>query len=74
MTACRRLGPGTYSLTMYGLGAFRSTASTRAVQKEATRRAAVASLPNLERRPGSAAASACSTLTATRSPPESYAS
>lgn len=35
--ARRRLGPSTYSLTMYGSAAATSAAITRAVQKPATR-------------------------------------
>ncbi|WP_442790422.1 hypothetical protein [Nonomuraea sp. NBC_01738] len=66
---CRRSAPGTNSLTMYG--AARSTSMTRAVQNEATRRTAAASLPSRSRE---SASSALGTLTATRSPAGPYAS
>ncbi|MCK2220194.1 hypothetical protein MF672_041310 [Actinomadura sp. ATCC 31491] len=66
--AARRLGPSTYSLTRYGRGPSRSTASTRAVQNDATRCAAAASLAIRARSSGSPAGSPRSTFTATRTP------
>ena len=58
-------GPGMNSLTMYGVAASRSAASTRAVQKGATRRAADTSLPSRARAPGSVSQVAWRALTAT---------
>ncbi len=64
--AWRRLGPGTYSLTMYGRLPDRSESSTLAVQNDATRPAAAASLANRSRPAWSPVA--WSTLSATRRP------
>ncbi len=62
--------PSMYSVTRYGCRASGSASRTSAVQKGATRRAAVTSSPNRARNSGSLASSPRITLIATRRPLE----